>query len=67
MARIIQFQTNFSVGELDPLLRARTDLEQYQNGLDQAQSLSMTLAAHSLILKSFRLSIASMIAIHWSL
>ena len=39
MARIIQFQTNFSVGELDPLLRARTDLEQYQNGLETAQNV----------------------------
>ena len=34
--RVTQFQTNFSVGELDPLLRARTDLEQYQNALEEA-------------------------------
>ena len=39
MARIIQFQTNFSVGELDPLLRARTDLQQYKNGLETATNV----------------------------
>ena len=37
--RVTQFQTNFSVGELDPLLRARTDLAQYQNALEQAQNV----------------------------
>jgi len=39
MTRIIQFQTNFSVGELDPLLRARTDLQQYGNALETAQNV----------------------------
>ena len=39
MARIIQFQSNFSVGELDPLLRARTDLQQYKNGLETATNV----------------------------
>lgn len=39
MARYTQFQTNFSVGELDPLLRARTDLEQYANGLESAKNV----------------------------
>lgn len=37
--RIVQFQTNFSVGELDPLLRARTDLQQYQNALEEATNV----------------------------
>lgn len=37
--RIIQFQTNFSVGELDPLIRARTDLQQYQNALEEATNV----------------------------
>jgi hypothetical protein len=37
--RITQFQTNFSVGELDPLLRARTDLQQYQNALEKATNV----------------------------
>ena len=39
MARYTQFQTNFSVGEMDPLLRARTDLEQYSNGLESAKNV----------------------------
>lgn len=37
--RVTQFQTNFSVGELDPLLRARTDLQQYQNALEEATNV----------------------------
>jgi len=39
MARYTQFQTNFSVGEMDPLLRARTDLEQYSNSLESAKNV----------------------------
>ena len=39
MSRVVQFQTNFTVGELDPLLRARTDLEQYKNGLETAENV----------------------------
>ena len=41
MTRIVQFQTNFSVGELDPLLRARTDLQQYQNALETAENVTI--------------------------
>jgi hypothetical protein len=37
--RITQFQTNFSVGELDPLLRSRVDLQQYQNALEEATNV----------------------------
>lgn len=37
--RIVQFQTNFSAGELDPLLRSRTDLSQYQNALETAKNI----------------------------
>lgn len=37
--RLTQFQTNFSVGELDPLLRARTDIAQYQNALEEATNV----------------------------
>ena len=37
--RVVQFQTNFSVGELDPLLRARTDLAQYQNAVEEATNV----------------------------
>lgn len=32
--RIVQIQTNFSSGELDPLLRGRVDLNQYQNAAE---------------------------------
>ena len=39
MARFISFQTNFSTGELDPRLRARVDLEQYNNALEQATNV----------------------------
>lgn len=39
MPGIVLFQTNFSSGELDPLLRARTDLEQYQNSLEEATNV----------------------------
>ena len=37
--RVVQFQTNFSVGELDPLVRARTDLQQYKNALEEATNV----------------------------
>ena len=39
MAKITQFQNNFKVGELDPLLRSRTDLEQYQDALESATNV----------------------------
>lgn len=39
MPGIVLFQTNFSTGELDPLLRSRTDLEQYQNALESAKNV----------------------------
>ena len=39
MARFVSFQTNFSTGELDPRLRARVDLEQYNNSLEQATNV----------------------------
>ena len=39
MSRIIQVQTNFTSGELDPRLRARIDLQQYYNGLETAQNI----------------------------
>ena len=37
--RITQFQTNFSVGEIDPLVRSRTDIEQYNNALEEATNV----------------------------
>lgn len=39
MARFVSFQTNFSTGELDPRLRARIDLDQYNNALEQATNV----------------------------
>ena len=39
MARFVQLQTNFTTGELDPLLRARVDLEQYPNALEKATNV----------------------------
>ena len=39
MSRFIQIQTNFSIGELDPLLRGRVDLKQYYNALQSATNV----------------------------
>jgi hypothetical protein len=39
MARFTLMTTNFSSGELDPLLRARIDLDQYQKGAEILQNV----------------------------
>jgi hypothetical protein len=39
MARFVTVQTNFSTGELDPLLRARVDLQAYNNALEEATNV----------------------------
>lgn len=39
MARFVSIQTNFSTGELDPLLRARVDLTAYSNALEEATNV----------------------------
>jgi hypothetical protein len=39
MPRFVDIQTNFSTGELDPLLRARIDLAQYNNALAKATNV----------------------------
>lgn len=41
MSRIIQIQNDFTSGELDPKLRARTDISQYKSGLTTAQNVSI--------------------------
>lgn len=41
MSRIIQIQNDFTSGELDPKLRARTDIDQYQSGLTTARNVSI--------------------------
>jgi hypothetical protein len=39
MPRFVDVQTNFSTGELDPLLRSRVDLAQYNNALAKATNV----------------------------
>ena len=39
MTRFVDFQTNFSTGELDPLLRSRVDIPQYENALAKATNV----------------------------
>jgi hypothetical protein len=39
MPRFVDIQTNFSTGELDPLLRSRIDLAQYNNALSKATNV----------------------------
>jgi hypothetical protein len=39
MARFVTVQTNFTAGEIDPLLRSRIDIKSYENGLETAQNV----------------------------
>ena len=39
MARFVNIQTNFTTGELDPLVRSRVDLDAYRNGLEVAKNV----------------------------
>lgn len=39
MPRFVEFTTNFATGELDPLLRARVDLQAYNNALAKATNV----------------------------
>jgi len=39
MARFVNIQTNFTTGELDPLLRSRVDLQAYNNALETAKNV----------------------------
>lgn len=41
MSRLIQIQTNFSVGEVDPLIRGRIDLTQYYSALQKATNVTI--------------------------
>lgn len=41
MSRLIQIQTNFSVGEVDPLIRGRIDLAQYYSALKKATNVTV--------------------------
>ena len=39
MARFVNIQSNFTTGELDPLIRARVDLKSYNNALETAKNV----------------------------
>ena len=39
MSRVTVYQNAFTVGEIDPLLQARIDLQQYEAGLDRAKNV----------------------------
>ena len=39
MARFVSMQTNFTTGELDPLVRARVDIDAYNNALQIAKNV----------------------------
>ena len=39
MSRAVTIQTNFTTGEVDPLLRSRIDINQYTNALDKARNV----------------------------
>lgn len=41
MSRIIQIQNDFTSGEIDPKLRARTDITQYKSALTTARNVSI--------------------------
>ena len=39
MSRVTTFQSNFTTGEIDPLLKGRSDIKQYYNGLSSATNV----------------------------
>ena len=39
MSRVTMYQANFTVGEIDPLVVGRTDIQQYASGLQKAQNV----------------------------
>ena len=41
MSRVTQYQSNFTVGELDDLVKSRIELEQYASGLDRAKNVTI--------------------------
>ena len=41
MSRIVTVQSNFTTGEIDPKIKSRVDLQQYYNGLDVAQNVTI--------------------------
>ena len=41
MSRITQYQSNFTAGELDPLLVGRVDIQQYASAVSKATNVVM--------------------------
>ena len=39
MSRIVQYQSSFTMGEFDPLVKGRIDINQYQNALEKATNI----------------------------
>ena len=39
MSRIVQYQSSFTMGEFDPLVKGRVDITQYQSGLEKATNI----------------------------
>jgi len=39
MSRVVKLQTNFTVGEINPELRGRIDLQQYESALERARNV----------------------------
>ena len=39
MSRIVQYQSSFTMGEFDPLVKGRVDITQYQSGLEKATNV----------------------------
>ena len=39
MSRIVQYQSSFTMGEFDPLVKGRVDITQYQTGLEKATNI----------------------------
>ena len=41
MSRVTLYQSNFTVGELDPLVKGRLDIQQYSSGLERAKNVTV--------------------------
>ena len=39
MSRIVQYQSSFTMGEFDPLVKGRVEIAQYQNALEKATNI----------------------------
>ncbi len=39
MSRVVTIQTDFTIGEIDPKLRSRIDLDQYYSAVEKARNV----------------------------